>query len=325
MSFSDTWEALNRTASDAPESRRRVAPDSVADLWLVLKGSRRLRTLRIGVEEIEGLQDFPSGSGINVDLVEVGHGASYLEVSLVNPSYSDVFDVFIADLANAATSVNDRSEIAGVVARRIHHWQAFLRKTIDGLSAETLRGLYGELKVLDWIGQHFNYNAAVACWVGPDGFSQDFHLRDVAIEVKTSAAKNPQSVSISSERQLDSRGLDLLALWHWSVDERLDHGETVPDLISRLRLLVSNSVNQELFENRLLEVGYLNIHASRYEFGYEIRSLQIFEVREGFPRLVEEDCPLGLGDVRYSVQLGAISQFEIGDTALLARIDLGQD
>ena len=325
MSFSETWEALDRTAVNAPESRRRIAPDSVADLWLVLKGSQKLRTLRIEVTETEGLQNLPNGSGINVDLIEVGQGTSYLEVSLVNASYSDVFDVFIADLANAATSVKESSEIAAAVARRIHHWQAFLRKTIDGLSPESLRGLYGELKVLDWIGAHFNYYDAIACWVGPDGFPQDFQLRDAAIEVKTSAAKNPQSILISSERQLDSKGLDLLALWHWSVDERLDHGETLPLLISKLRSLVSNSVNQELFENRLLEVGYLNIHASRYEFGYEVRNLQIFEVNDDFPRLIEEDCPHGLGDVRYSIQMGAITRFEIGEGSLLARIKLGED
>ena len=324
MSFSETWEALDRTAVNAPESRRRIAPNSMADLWLVLKGSRRLRTLRIGVTETEGLQDLPNGSGINVDLIEVGEGVSYLEVSLVNASYSDVFDVFIADLANAATSVKESSEIAAAVARRIHHWQAFLRKTINGLSPESLRGLYGELKVLDWIGKHFNYNDAIACWVGPDGFSQDFHLRNVAIEVKTSAAKNPQSIPISSERQLDSKGLELLALWHWSVDERLDHGETLPLLVSTLRSLVSSSANQELFENRLLEVGYLNIHASRYEFGFEIRDLQIFEVRDVFPRLVEEDCPPGLGDLKYSIQIGAITQFEISESSLLARIHLGK-
>jgi len=58
-------------------------------------------------------------------------------------------------------------------------------------------------------------------------------------------------------------------------------------------MLVSNSVNQELFENRLLEVGYLNIHASRYEFGYEIRSLQIFEVREGFHDLSKKTARSG--------------------------------
>lgn len=324
MNFSNTWEALDRTAVNAPESRRRISPDSPADLWLVLKGSRKLRTLRIGVTETEGLQDLPYGSGINVDLIEVGQDTTYLEVSLVNSNYSDVFDVFISDLADAASSVQDRSEIAAAVAGRIHHWQAFLRKTIDGLSVEALRGLYGELKVLDWIGRNFNYTDAVACWVGPEGFSQDFHLRDVAIEVKTSAAKNPQSIPISSERQLDSKGISLLVLWHWSVDERLDHGETVPLLISRLRSLTSQSVNQELFENRLLEVGYLNIHESRYEFGFEIRDLQIFEVRDPFPRLVEQDCPQGLGDLKYAIQIGAIAPFAIDESSLLGRINLGQ-
>lgn len=325
MSFTETWEALNRTAPNAPESRRRIAPDSLADLWLVLKGSQKFRTLRIGIASTDDLQDLPSGSGIEVDLIAADPGIAYLEISLVNSNYSDVFDVFIDDLVKAATSVKSSTEIAGVVARRIHHWQAFLRKTIDGLSAAALRGLFGELKVLEWVGQHFNYDAAIAGWVGPDGFSQDFHLRDIAIEVKTSAAKNPQSIRISSERQLDAKGLRLLALWHWSLDERLDHGETLPQLIFKIRQTVARLTNQEEFENRLLAVGYLDIHAPRYDFGYEIRTCQIFEVKDSFPRFVEEDCPSGLGDISYSVQLGAIAEFEINESSLLARIDLGKN
>jgi hypothetical protein len=325
MNFSEVWDALERTAVNAPESRRRIEPDSIADIWLVLKGSQRFRTLRIQIEENEGLQDLPNGSGIKVELSDSAEGVFNLEVSLVNVSYSDVFDVFISDLVIAATSVTDRSEIAFVVAQRIHHWQAFLRKTIDGLSASALRGLYGELKILQWIGSHFDYGVAIACWVGPEQFSQDFHLRSVAIEVKTSAAKNPQSIIISSERQLDSKDLGTLALWHWSVDERLDQGETVPILVDALRLLVSHSANREEFENKLLSVGYLDVHAPRYEFGFEIRNFQIFDVRGSFPRIVEGDCPPGLGSVTYMIQLGAITDYEISEADLLARIDLGKD
>jgi len=325
MSFTETWQALRKTSADSPESRRRIAPNSFADIWLVLKGTQKLRTLRIMVTDAKNLEDLPNGLGISVNIVGVAEQTSYLEVSLINESYADVFDVFVEDLANAACAVESRAEVAGAVAQRIDKWQSFLRKKIDGLSPEKVRGLFGELKVLEWIGDHFSYNDGVNCWVGPQGFSQDFHLRDVAIEVKTSATKNPQSIQITSERQLDSKNLELLALWHWSVDERLDHGESLPSLIAKIRRRLLKTMSQDLFENRIFEVGYLDAHSPKYQYGFTIRNFQVFQVKDDFPRIVERDCPDGLGAVSYSVQLGAISKYAISDDSLLSRINLGNN
>lgn len=325
MSFEDTWNALDRTAVSPVESRRRIEPDSVANIWLLLKGPLKMRTLRIGIAEKETLPDLPHGSGIDVDFYEAEDGSAFLEVSLSNSNYSDVFDVLLSDLVKAAAEVTTESQVGGAVAARIKHWQAFLKSKLDGLSSEAIRGLYGELKVLAWIGEHLNFEDAVACWVGPEGYPQDFQIHDTAVEVKTSAAKNPQIVLITSERQLDGRGLTALFLWHWSVDERLNAGETLPTLIQAIRSKVVHSFVREVFEDRLLSVGYLDLHAERYRFGFAIRSSQIFEVQGEFPRLVERDCPPGIGSVSYSLQLGAITPFAIDASALLERISVGHD
>jgi len=324
MSLSETWYALENTAVGSYESKRRIEPESFSDLWLVLKGPQRFRTLRIAVADIEELRVLPHGLGINVELVGDRQEEMFLEISLINLNYSDIFDTFIGDLIDAATSVDRSSDVASAVAARIEHWQTFLRRSSEGLSAESLRGLYGELKVFEWLAERRGIEVAIASWVGPDGFAQDFHLGASAIEVKTSSALNPQAILIANERQLDSRDLDSLTLWLWSIDERVDHGEMLPDLISRIRSKTARSVLQEQFEIRLLKVGYLDIDSHRYDYGYKLRKSSIFDVREGFPRLTERDCPPGLGKVRYSIQVGAITEYEIVEADLIERINVGQ-
>ncbi len=43
-------------------------------------------------------------------------------------------------------------------------------------------------------------------WRGPEPAHQDFQFTSGAVEVKATAAKQPQSVRITSERQLDDNG-----------------------------------------------------------------------------------------------------------------------
>lgn len=325
MSFEDTWSALDRTAAAALESRRRIEPSSVANIWLLLKGPLKLRTLRIEIKENEILRDLPRGSGIEVETYDGDNGSAFLEVSLTNPNYSDIFNVLLSDLVRAAVDATAEMEVGGAVAARIEHWQALLKSKLDGLSSEALRGLYGELKVLAWLGENLDYEDAVGYWVGPEGYPQDFHIRDVAIEVKTSAAKNPQSLLITSERQLDGAGLSGLFLWHWSVDERLSAGESLPKLIDEIRSKIAHTIVREVFEDRLLNVGYLDVHAERYRFGFATRSSQIFAIDGAFPRLVESDCPPGVGSLSYSLQLGAITSFSTEESSLLERITIGHN
>lgn len=310
--FADLWEILEEEASGHGEVRRRIHPESVADLWLVVYSPGLVRALRVAVDPASAdLGDLPSGSGIDVRCNTVVGTGDVLEIQLISHTYEDIFDAFVADMASTAAGAQDAASVPSLVAARVRRWQAFLREHIEGLTSQQQRGLFGELHVLSFALGSIDREHATLGWVGPSGAPQDFNFGATAIEVKTSAGKNPQRVRISSERQLDSSHLDHLLLWHVSVDERIGLGETLPEAVQRNRGLVVGTPSELVLEEALFSAGYHEAHEGRYTIGYSVRSSQVFEVRDSFPRLVESDCPPGLGDVHYSIELGALAAFEV--------------
>ena len=320
MTFSEQWAALESEPGDHSEVRRRIYPDSPSDMWLVFYRPTRVRALRVAVGgSLEGFADLPVGQGIDVTLNPCGDGTHLLEVALASRNFEDLFDAFVADIAGAAAGAPNANEVPKVVSARVRRWQAFLREHVEGLSSERQRGLFGELHILRTVIASIGAPTAVAGWVGPAGTPQDFSIGLVAIEIKTSAGKNPQKVRVSSERQLDDSVVDHLYLWHLSVDERVGVGETLPELVAILRGLADENTSL-LFEEKLLAAGYHDVHADRYPTGYSLRSSIVFAVGGEFPRLTEEDCPAGLGDVQYSLELGALAPFEVERNSLLENL-----
>jgi hypothetical protein len=323
MTFGIEWDLLDAEATGHGEARRRVFPDSLANLWLVLYRPSGIRSLRVAVEGVtEQLEKLPSGSGMQLELGSVPGTGQVLELSLSNPNYRDIFDAFIGDIAEAAAGATTTQEVLGLIASRVRRWQRFLREHMEGLSDERQRGLFGELFVLEEAAQEIGPVQAASSWVGPNGASQDFAFGGVAIEVKTSAGKNPQRIRISSERQLDDTLLDTIFLWHVSVDERIGFGRTLPLIIGDLRSLLSGSPGEVTFEDRLIAAGYHDAHADHYTRGYSIRSSDVFGVRDGFPRLTESDCAPGLGDVHYSIELGAIKDYRTEPKSAFEKITI---
>ena len=45
---------------------------------------------------------------------------------------------------------------------------------------------------------------------------------------------------------------------------------------------------------------------------YALRNADWFDVRDGFPRLVESDLPVGVGDVGYALALSACEDYRLG-------------
>jgi hypothetical protein len=310
--FTGEWELLDAEASGRGEARRRIHPESEADLWLVMYKPSGIRSLRVAVRGMKGhLDALPSGSGMQLDVRTAAGVGEVLELSLSNPSYQDIFDAFIEDIAAAAASAANAQDVPGLVSLRVRRWQKFLQSHVEGLSDQRQRGLFGELFVLEEAVKEVGPSDAARGWVGPNQAPQDFAFGLIAMEVKTSAGKNPQTVRISSERQLDDSPVDAIFLWHVSVDERLGVGRSLPLMVSQLRSQLIGTPGESPFEDALFAAGYHDAHAGHYVRGYSIRSSDVFEVRDGFPRLTESDCPPGLGDVLYSVELGALEEFRI--------------
>ena len=140
--------------------------------------------------------------------------------------------------------------------------------------------------------------------------------------MKTTSAKQHQKLAIASERQLDDTGAGTIVLLHLSLDVRQGQGETLPEMIASVRSLVAGDViARDELENLLFEIGYLDIHATRYEnIGYTIREYNYFKVGADFPKIIESDLRNGVGDVRYTISVAECKRFSIPEAEVITLI-----
>lgn len=322
MTISQVWQELEDEGAGHGEFRRRIHQESIADLYLVVHKPANTRALLIDVDlSSTDIGELPTGRGIDLRWIPSSAGGQVLELVLSQPAFADLFDALVTDVAAAAAAGTDQHDVAAHVAARVRRWQTFLRETSTGLPPERQRGLYGELYFLRrlLLGA-VPGDAAVAGWVGPLGALQDFAFGSAAVEVKTTIASQHQMLRIASERQLDSTALADLALFHLSVDGREGAGQSLPELVQEVRAALAESDAAGQFEDRLFTGGYLDAQAPIYRTGYTVREANIFLVGDDFPRLVEADCPSGVGDVTYSIAVSALSNFLSDATVLLSLV-----
>jgi hypothetical protein len=327
VTHEDIWSELE-TAAPAPSSGyviRRIVPDARCDLYL---GVTRPANQRMLLLHFQSLQEklpgeLPAARGLEVSWrrPEPGKEGLTLQLALLDRRFAGMFSQLVADLVEVA--VREPSDVAAATAciQRLERWQRFLERAGDeGLGREAQQGLYGELWFLrERLLRLLPARVAVQGWRGPTGAAQDYQLQGCAIEVKTTAATEPRSLLISNERQLDESRLRALFLLALSVEVRVGAGETLNAIVDTLRTLLQqrDGAAQDRFEELLLEAGYLQAHAPRYEgTGYTVREVSLFRVRDGFPRITGSDLVSGVGDVHYSIALAACRPFVAPDDAL---------
>jgi len=320
----DLWEVLERgaPAGHVGTASRRVAPSSGHDLFIGVRYPARRRQIFLEVP----LSDWPSDAQLpefkSLEAsVEVGATAVRAIVELLDPALNDVFTALANDVVQQVSRAQTRSVGVLALIERLGRWRRLLEpESGGGMTREEQRGLFGELLVLRRaIHLGATPESVVESWVGPLEANQDFQFPKVALEVKTTAAKQPQALKISNERQLDTTGVEKLLLVHVSVDER-QHGSgtSLPEMISEARVEVGTQMLAR-FDGLLTAYGWLPGSELRYQQPlYSVRSVDAFHVREGFPRITEADIPTGGGSVEYLVQLGAMVEFETELDPLLA-------
>jgi hypothetical protein len=273
-------------------------------------------------------RDWPECRGL--ELLSVALDAKpHLAVRLRDSTCADVFTALAEDVASRVSAHSLPHEAAAELLGRLRRWQQFLSGASEGLGVEAQRGLWGELHVLrTHLLPALGGLAAVEGWKGSAAAHQDFQFPDAAMEVKTTAAKQPQSVRITSERQLDNIGVGALFLHVLAVDEReVPEGEatagvSLPSLVAGIRTdFGGHTVLINAFNDRLLERGWLDAHAARYEGKrLTVRKELTFRVEPGFPRIVESDLPSGVGDVTFALSLAACEPFAVPLTTFFAAL-----
>lgn len=318
MKLAGIWQELEEAGpvGGSGRLRRRVEGDSKLDLHveLVLPERHRAVSLTVAPAAAAGHEDPPQAAGLRHTLTPGGTGEPVtFSLQLTDPAAVDLFEVLAEDLVAAVGAADEDREGVGIWTGRIARWQHLLRRAPRGLGPELQRALMAELWIMrEEVAPLAGAAAAVRAWQGPTRSRHDFQLPRTSLEVKSCAANQPQVVTINGERQLDEVGTPSLHLAHVSLDVHHNGPESLLEMVGSVRELAAGSGAEVELEDRLVEFGFLDLHASRYAgTGYTVRESRFFRVGPGFPRLTEADLPEGVGGLHYRLAIAACVDFEV--------------
>jgi hypothetical protein len=322
MHADEIWRDLTAERPAAPGVvRRRVLPASDRDIFLaVVHPSRHpMLILRVDRTALKALTVVPSTRAVQTQIVDIDDAVSEIRVQLIAPEASRVFAPFVEDVAACVAARPDDGSAVDSLVDRFEHWRRLLSGAgAEGLGAEAAQGLWGELWVLRHLLHPVWSDDVVDAWTGPDRDDNDFRHHKAAVEVKTTRADNPETVRVDSERQLDNPAGTTLILIALSVDaHRHGAGESLPAMVDACRALIGHRKGPA-FQDRLLAWGYTDTDRTQYDDRhYTLRSLEVFKVDDGFPRITESLLPTGIGSVNYRLALDACRSWLIDPTTQL--------
>jgi Putative PD-(D/E)XK family member, (DUF4420) len=313
------WERLAADRHARGVTVRRIYPDSAYDIFIAVRhpDNCRMLTLRVAArdadEALRQLHALPRTRGLEMQLARLADDGSELRVVLTDGSLQEVFNPLAGDIASAARQAASPAEAVLAAVSRFEYWRRMLESLADtGLTPEARRGLFGELRILrDHLLPAMPAAHAVSAWTGPVAANQDFQLSAVAIEVKTSSGKEPQTLVITNERELDARGAATLILAQLSLDERRGgSGESLNTAVDRTRALVTEGAAGALLDDLLIRAGYLGSQHDLYdEPRYSVRKQRFWRVAGDFPRITEADLRPGVGDCRYRISTAGLERY----------------
>lgn len=249
--------------------------------------------------------------GVDVDLQlhPTEPGKQNLILTLENEDDVDIFlslcEVLLVDLRQAASS----AEALAVVLGHLRRWKAFMaNRNRRLLTPEEVRGLIAELCFLKAIySGPMSSIDAVSSWLGPEAVHQDFVFSDSAVEVKSLLSRDPSTIRISSENQLETvQGHLFLVAYHLLEDP--GNGVSLNELVSETVSELQGAEAVEQLHRKLANIGYaylLEYDTPRFQVG----DVLPYRVVDPFPRLVRSSLPTGVVRVGYQIQLEHIADF----------------
>ena len=330
--FDFTWTILEKSPPDKSNSGivvRRVSPDIPHEIFLGVEkpSNKRMLLFRIEKKNISEFQKLPLFKGFDILKVYIAEDPEEFPtygLILKDPIFRDIFTTLSEDIVNFVFTDQSEKEFLQKIKSRLESWQHFLDEYgPSGMSNEAQRGLFGELRFLrDFLIPLAGPETAINSWKGPFKSYHDFQISGIGIEAKTSIGKQHQKITINSEQQLDASGLQDLFLYHLSLREIQDGGLALPSIVEEIRdILKTLGKPVSEFETALFKAGYLDIHRDKYLVqGYIDRAVNIFEIRDNFPRIIEKDLKNGVGDVQYTIDVSACTPFRESEENLKEKL-----
>jgi Putative PD-(D/E)XK family member, (DUF4420) len=252
--------------------------------------------------------------------IDQGHrpdGLWWLRLSLYAPVLQPVFAGLCRDIIAFTGSGVTETGAAAAILSRVERWRRLVDDDREGMSALAVKGLIGELVVLEsQVLPAFPAFDAVSSWIGPLGAAQDFLLPSgQRIEVKA-VRPDARTVQINGLSQLGP-GTDpmiLLVVRLADAGGEVPTTLTAPKIIDRLRRRLSEepqALNE--FESRLAAVGW-HEHLGHANIAVRVEAIDQHVVESDFPRLTSKTVPCGVVEADYTIMLPALRPAMGGNT-----------
>lgn len=315
------WEVLAQESHTHPGIyRRRVFADSQHSLFAGVERPSLQPRIELHLPVSRSHLADVNLRGMSLKAVPIGLNQTSVEIQLSKAAYRDVFGLLVGDVVDRVLTASTPEAGAETAVARLVHWQRFLENADpNGLSSEQQTGLFGELVVLESLLRASSSPAvALEAWHGPAAENQDFVVGDRAIEVKTSATNDQDTIFVANEHQLDDSSFAALYLCHVAVELRSSSGVSLPAMVAEVAVLLPDELREE-FANRLALAGYLPAHEQLYvQKGFVQKRRRYFRVSDGFPRLLPQNLSSGISRVSYSVNLSGCTSFRAEEVEVLS-------
>lgn len=312
---SDPWARLDPKPSNLRGNRAEGAHP--LDVYWVRRSDGARGLVFIGVDRSMLGETLPCLRGVEMSL---GEGEPpELSLFLQADEHREVFQLLCEDVIEASGRTASASNATGAIFRRLEHWTEMLAAGRSReLSPHEVRGLMGELILLDTVKAIGGLAAALASWVAPDDHPQDFALANGILEVKTRLATSRPVVSISSLEQLE---IGVLPLALWVIELTPDaHGQSLNSLVGSLMSAAQQAGSECVDRLRLalLRRGYEP--SDRYDQPcYRCSDVSAFSIDDDFPRITRSATDLRIRAANYQLDLTTLLCFQRDPMRILTK------
>lgn len=279
----------------------------------------------------EPLSHFPKWHGIEFSYEHISEYKNknsedeYIVISQSKDYDGGIFEIVANDITAQMEKLSVSKKVPRCLSDTLSKWKKFFSLNSEVVMSEKMQqGLYGELLVLKKMIFSFGQDA-VSCWSGADRETHDFYVNGSAVEVKTTALKSSEKITISSEHQLNPKDVDgSLYLYVNMIRSSRTDGETLPMIIESISKMLSES-NKELFFEKLFQYGYVPDCEEKYILGFHLRSYKTYTVEESFPNIVPDILSEGISEVTYSLDLNVCGEYTILWEDIIKNLEGGAD
>lgn len=236
-------------------------------------------------------------------------------IKLNDLDFNDLFNDLILSLYIKIKDLSDPNQYSKELINSFYKWAEFFEDRLTSkLSSEEIKGLFGELFVLNELlekSNSNNINNVLESWKGPFDITNDFIFDDKNIEVKTKE-ESKSFVKISSEYQLEAefdKGLELLVI---SVKIDMINGESINDLLKKSVMCIRQNLGDlSILYHALGQKGLTiesTIEYNNHRFTVTKTNLYDCE-KENFPKLSVSNLPEEITRINYNLRITTLNDF----------------